>query len=315
VIDPTESGPLRSGVILGVGSISANEATTSDLDAAARRLKRWYGEMPDSETHSAAGWALRRWHRSIPALDKSINIDRDWQLNSVGMTMVKIPPGTGLHVIRERQPLNRSSTALPVFWLSDCELSRGTFQMFVDDRSVPDSVKPENWMGADIERSPSLEHPVQLVSWVDAVLFCNWLSRRESRKESYVWDGVDWQLVDGAKGYRLPTSAEWEYACRAGTTTQFVSGDDEQFLPGYAVYRSNQTGICGSKMPNPWGVFDVHGNVYEWGQDWCVEKVRRTLCSGAFDYSSTKCRSSNRESNASQYRSFTIGFRVARDVD
>src|SRR5205823_2887430 len=124
-------------------------------------------------------------------------------------------------------------------------------------------------------RSPSPEHPVQCVSWIDAVLFCNWLSQREHRSQAYVRDSSGWQLVPGAGGYRLPTEAEWEHACRAGTTTEYISGDDERFLGSYAVYLSNQTAICGSRMPNPWGLFDVHGNVYEWCQDWLIQDRER----------------------------------------
>ena len=312
-MDGSGSGAFRSGVVLGIGSIPTDDLPPSDVDAAAQRLARWYSDLPDSGTHSAVGWALRRWQRPLPELDVSIDATRGWQVNSVGMTMVKVPPAGSELATGPQLPKESSTAQQQGFWLSDREISIRCFQTFMDDPACPEGAKPVNWTGADPARSPSPEHPVQSVSWIDAVLFCNWLSQREHRSQAYVWNGSGWQSVPGAGGYRLPTEAEWEYACRAGTTTEYVSGDDERFLGSYAVYLSNQTAICGSKMPNPWGLFDVHGNVYEWCQDWLIQDRERALRSGAFDYSPSLARSSNRQSNRSNYRSFTIGMRVARD--
>ncbi|MEO2017004.1 MAG: SUMF1/EgtB/PvdO family nonheme iron enzyme [Fuerstiella sp.] len=81
-----------------------------------------------------------------------------------------------------------------------------------------------------------------------------------------------WRLIPGANGYRLPTEAEWEYACRAGSTTTFSYGDEESLLDRYAVINSSRTELVGSKLvgsklPNGWGLFDVHGSVYKWCHD------------------------------------------------
>jgi formylglycine-generating enzyme required for sulfatase activity len=91
------------------------------------------------------------------------------------------------------------------------------------------------------------------VCWLDAKAFCDWLSKKEG------------------KAYRLPTEAEWEYACRAGSTGDFCFGDDEARLGEYAWYKANSddtTHPVGQKKPNAWGLYDMHGNVVEWCQDW-----------------------------------------------
>ncbi|WP_295384789.1 formylglycine-generating enzyme family protein [uncultured Thiodictyon sp.] len=94
--------------------------------------------------------------------------------------------------------------------------------------------------------------PVIKVSWADAVAYCVWLTEQTGRT------------------YRLPSEAEWEYACRAGTQTRWSFGDDEQALGDHAWFNGNsggQTHPVGEKRPNPWGLHDLHGNVWEWVQD------------------------------------------------
>jgi formylglycine-generating enzyme required for sulfatase activity len=167
------------------------------------------------------------------------------------------------------------------------------------------------------------------VSWYDAVLYCNWLSGREGREPYYRKEGKEqikqyddttreydaWQLIPAANGYRLPTEDEWEYACRAWTTTAFAFGDDEDMLERYAVYARNQRGSgpnqVGSKLCNAWGLFDMHGNVWEWCQDWNVEGSIRVNRGGGWDYSATNCRSAFRFWNLPVLRDRNLGFRVA----
>ena len=165
------------------------------------------------------------------------------------------------------------------FLLCDREVSVGLFQQFVDDPDYPGKEKAD-WPGALPDISPTADHPAQRVEWNHALLFCNWLSRKEGRKPCYERTGKSWnfsshgpreqwRLIPEADGYRLPSEAEWEYACRAGTVTQYYSfGNDELAANRYAVYGTTRTKICGSKLPNGWGFFDLHGNVMEWCQNW-----------------------------------------------
>ena len=148
--------------------------------------------------------------------------------------------------------------------------------------------------------------PVVCVGFADAVAFCREL---------------------GA-GYRLPSEAEWEYACRAGTTTRFSYGDDPGYtnLTDYAWYEDNSGGRThpvGQKLPNPWGLYDMHGNVYEWCNEWYSSDIEtsvdsayiddsRVLRGGSFNYFPLNLRSAYRSSNSPEYRNYLIGFRISR---
>jgi formylglycine-generating enzyme required for sulfatase activity len=226
------------------------------------------------------------------------------------------------------------------FLLADREVTRAQFQQFIDDPDCPDSEKPKDWPGADAEYSPTEQHPVQKVEWYDAVLFCNWLSRKEGLTPCYERTGEKekdrqgkptpydaWRLISKANGYRLPTEAEWEYACRAGTVTTFSHGDDESLLDRYAVFLSSRTELPGSKLPNGWGLFDVHGNVWErchdrygpFGSDAAVsdpsgpsQRPGRVLRGGSFHVLARSARSANRLVSGPDGRLNNLGFRVAR---
>jgi formylglycine-generating enzyme required for sulfatase activity len=94
------------------------------------------------------------------------------------------------------------------------------------------------------------DYPVGNVSWNDAVAFCDWLTKKERRR------------------YRLPTEAEWEYACRAGSTTRYFFGDDVSQLPLYAFMVSKQHQPMAQVRPNPWGLYHMYGNQWQWTADW-----------------------------------------------
>ena len=107
------------------------------------------------------------------------------------------------------------------------------------------------------------------VSWHDAKAYCKWLSEKTGET------------------YRLPTEAEWEYACRAGTTTKWSFGDDEKELEKYAWYNKNsddKTHPVGEKLPNPWGLYDMHGNVWEWCEDDWADNYKETPRDGSANH-------------------------------
>ena len=157
--------------------------------------------------------------------------------------------------------------------------------------------------------------PVEGVSWWDAVRFCNALSGREGFTPAYYLHGdgggVEWDA--SADGYRLPTEAEWEHACRAGTSGPHYGPLDE-----IAWYRGNsheRVHDVGGKQPNEWGLHDMLGNVWDWCWDLYDSEVYgeyRVLRGGGWFDEHWSCRASARRRSHPTFRVDDVGFRVAR---
>ena len=125
------------------------------------------------------------------------------------------------------------------------------------------------------------------------------------------------ELNPAANGFRLPTEDQWEYACRASTTTAFSFGDDEEMLDRYAVFVKNAkqgAGKVGFKLCNAWGLFDMHGNVWEWCQDWYTGGTDRVDRGGSWDFPAARCQSASCSGARPNFRSDYLGFRVAAAV-
>jgi formylglycine-generating enzyme required for sulfatase activity len=173
-------------------------------------------------------------------------------------------------------------------------------------RSVMGSV-PSNWQDDD--------RPVEQVSWHEAIEFCRKLSALPAE-------------VQAGRVYRLPTESEWEYACRAGTTTRYSFGDAEGKLGEHGWFDTNsggETHPVGKKRPNPWGLYDMHGNLFEWCSDWFgryptvavtdpqgpsggSERVSR---GGCWISPAGYCRSAQRCWDDPSYQLYFVGFRIA----
>ena len=144
--------------------------------------------------------------------------------------------------------------------------------VFYLDRYAVTQELYEKVMGVNPSKRKEKKNPVERLQWTDAVRFCNKCSEQEGLTPCY--DLTTWKCNFDADGYRLPTEAEWEYACRAGGTTKYCFGDDEAKLPSYAWFKPHSQGRpqpVGQKLANRWGLFDMHGNVWQWCNDWYSE--------------------------------------------
>jgi formylglycine-generating enzyme required for sulfatase activity len=240
--------------------------------------------------------------------------------------MVFIPPGT----FRMGSPTNEvdrwddegPQTAVTIsrgYWMGKYLVTQGDYLALTGNN--PSYFTTNDWYGNPIP--PDLTRPVEQVSWFDATAYCAQLTQRERAAGRIATNSV----------YRLPTEAEWEYACRAWTSTRFSYGDDTGYtnLTDYAWYYDNSGGMThpvGQKLPNPWGLYDMHGNVFEWCQDWygtypgaiAVDpqgpatgsyRVIRGGRWGAWGHVAWDCRSASRDDyGAPDIRDSYVGFRV-----
>ena len=176
--------------------------------------------------------------------------------NSIGMKLALIPSGKFTmgsprnEQDRTRDELQHEVVLSKDYYLGVTEVTQYQFREVMDTN--PSFFQDERIHGN------TANHPVEQVTWKDAVEFCRRLSALSEERKA-------------GRAYRLPTEAEWEYACRAGTKTAYHFGDDRKFLSEYAWYGSNskgQTQPVQEKKPNAWGLCDMHGNVSEWCSDW-----------------------------------------------
>jgi formylglycine-generating enzyme required for sulfatase activity len=224
--------------------------------------------------------------------------------------MVWIPPGTFRMGTPTNDP-NVTPNELPQFivtltrgfWLSRFEVTQSDYQNLM-------CINPGGFTG-------NLNRPVERASWDDAMEYCSRLTQRERQAGR----------LPGTHVYRLPSEAEWEYAARAGTTTWFSFGNDSSLLGSYAWYNGNSgatTHPIGERMPNPWGLNDIHGNVFEWCWDWIVTApseptpdfvgstngAYHAIRGGAWSFPAAYCRSSWRIGYSPDARTSNVGFRI-----
>jgi formylglycine-generating enzyme required for sulfatase activity len=226
------------------------------------------------------------------------------------LEMMPIPAGSfvmGSPVDEEgRDDVEGPQTTVTItkpFWLGKTEVTQSQWRAVMGNT-------PSSFKGDDL--------PVETVSWDDAVAFCEKLNEM---KRDTVPDGYH---------YTLPTEAQWEYACRAGTTTRFSYGNDTGYsqLGSYAWNKANSSGKThpvAEKLPNGLGLYDMHGNVWEWCLDWYGDYQGgsitdpqgpqsgpdRVYRGGCWRDSARLCRSANRNWNWPDLTYFGLGFRVA----
>jgi serine/threonine protein kinase/formylglycine-generating enzyme required for sulfatase activity len=365
---------IRRALLLSLGEFGAKALTPEDRKALLPTLRELYRTAPDPGLHAAAEWLLRQWkeaawleetneawaeakqqrlkrlERIEQELKKETGKDQArWYVNGQGQTLVVIPgpvefwmgsgpaeegragsPG-GNEELRHWQRIGRS------FAIASKEVTVEQFLRFRKDHPV------------DRRAAPSGDCPVNNVMWFDAAAYCNWLSKQEGiPKEQWCYEpNKEGKYDQGMKmaadylqrtGYRLPTDAEWEFACRAGAATRYCFGESDELLPRYAWYQKNsqnRTWPVGSLKPSDLGLFDMHGNDWEWCQEarkpygtggdgkatGDIEDVAavtngadRVVRGGSFPDEAPNGRSAVRGPLVPAHRSGNVGFRPARTL-
>jgi formylglycine-generating enzyme required for sulfatase activity len=266
-------------------------------------------------------------------------------MGSNGLEFDRAPFGETLRQVR-----------LSAFYLSAKTVSVGEFRRFAEETGHVSTAEAEggalayndrgewefraggNWRNPGFAQGD--DHPVVNVSWFDAVRYCNWLSAKEGLRPAYTVSGVNVSWDKTANGYRLPTEAEWEYACRAGTTGPFFTGTRistaQANYNGNLPYHTGNRGLfrktttpAGSFPPNEWGIYDMHGNVWEWCWDYnSIPRASSTVIvnpsgdvtgtsrinrGGAWASAGNWLRSAARDSDLPETASGNLGFRLARN--
>jgi serine/threonine protein kinase/formylglycine-generating enzyme required for sulfatase activity len=342
---------IQRALLLSLGGFGLDRLPPVERQDLLPRLLRVYRDDPDPGLHGAAAWLLRQWHAGdqLRAIDKELAIGkvlgrRQWYVNGQGQTMVIVPrPGEfwmGEGPEKHRRLIDHG------FAIASREVTVEQFRRSLRTNPVAKKEFDANapMLGAS---APDDDCPVLLVSWYQAAEYCNWLSKQEGlpEKEWCYEPNKDGRFADGMKlapnywqrtGYRLPTEAEWEFACRAGAATAYSFGDPEELLGKYAWYHLNSSGRShpGAQLkPNDLGLFDMHGNAWEWCQDRyrpyptgqhnkaaeynddhlsVKDRELRRLRGGAFTNELVNARSAARAGIEAAIRTGHVGFRPAR---
>jgi formylglycine-generating enzyme required for sulfatase activity len=275
-----------------VGLVSVGEETFAILKVNPRIA------LPATQPSVAGG------SEKVPAIRDALPAEEVMEsiTNSIGIKLNKIPAGTFMmgDANGQRDETPHEVTLTQPFYLGVTEVTNAQW------KAVMGNV-PSNWKDDEL--------PVEQVSWGDVVSFCKKLSSLPAERAA-------------GRVYRLPTEAEWEYACRAGTSTSYSFGNDESLLGDFAWLYENagsRAHAVGQKQPNAWGLYDMHGNVWEWCSDWfgdypggavsdpqgVASGSPRVNRGGSWNFSARSCRSAIRRRLNPWYRFNDLGFRLA----
>lgn len=355
---------LSKGRDTALAALAAEDLKSPETDAARLKLgDAWWDQAAQADAREKESMLLRSgyWYQQLDAIEQPLvrtKVEnrlaqiaklgralpglavKNTIINSIGMRLVLIPAGEflmgstpeqiGPDVEDARQkPKDVSEWAL-IRYLSEmprhavrisrpfhmgmCEVTQHEYEAVMGVN--PSSFSAKGKRAAAVAGQDTSRHPVDSVSWEDAVEFCRRLSLLPKE-------------LAARRVYRLPTEAEWEYACRAGSTTKWTTGDDPQALDGDAWLATTSQGTThpvGQKKPNAWGLHDMHGNVTERCLDWFAKDYygksppvdpmgppngsSRIMRGGGYTNIGSLCRSAFRNTSGTRGGDDYIGFRV-----
>jgi len=365
---------IRRALILGLGEFDEKALSLVDRTAWLPKLQEKYRTDPDPGIHAAAEWVLRHWKHEdwLKQVNEELakdNVQRDrldriqkklseddgkcssqWYVTGQGQTMVVIPgpveflmgsPTTRSLGSTHDEPQHRKR----IDW---------NFAISSKEVTVEQYLRFQKAKWYLIQFASTEDCPMNSLIWFDAVSYCNWLSEREGiPKEQWCYEpNTEGKYESGMtmtsdylqrSGYRLPTEAEWEYACRAGSEMQYSFGEPVGLLSRYGWYEDNSSQKSritshpvGSLKPNDLGMFDMHGNLNEWCQNLFkpftktlndkagpdsetvdakkVDEGHRVLRDGSFGENASSLISTMRSPAVPHFINNYLGFRPARTL-
>jgi formylglycine-generating enzyme required for sulfatase activity len=357
LFDPEVS--KQRALIMALGTYAADEIPSDGRQPVIAKLVDLYRNDPDAGIHGAAELTLRRWkhEEKIKAIDEELKQlkdsgERRWFINREGQTFAVINGPVEFVMRSPKSDLERSEgeseERLAIarrFAIATKEVSVEQFRRFIDANK---KFAPDNGTEIALRQYSPLPHcPWIGASWYTAAAYCNWLSEVEglphdqwcyltNRKGLYAEGMTIPADVLHRSGYRLPTEAEWEYSCRAGTVTSRYYGVSPELLGKYAWYQANsreRTWPVGSLLPNDLGLFDILGNVFEWcldekdtgsaraqkahrdefpGEEEVTMSRERICRGGMYTVLAQNVYSSARAADKPDFESIYDGFRIAR---
>lgn len=271
----------KRALILCLGEYFSDALPNNEWQPIVDSLLRLYETDPDAGIHSAADWTLRQWNEAakLREIDRRLSMavtpGHGWFINSQHQTLAVVRGPTDGWTGSARNEINQA----PNEKLRHVCIPR-SFAIGTKDVTVAQFHSFATPASENLTRlySPNQDGPVIAVTWFEAAQYCRWLSEQENVPEDQMCFPPRDQIRDGMqlppgylsrRGYRLPTEAEWEYACRTGTITSRFYGSSDDLLGNYAWYVAtshDHTMPVGRLQPNDLGLFDIYGNVWQWCQ-------------------------------------------------
>jgi formylglycine-generating enzyme required for sulfatase activity/tetratricopeptide (TPR) repeat protein len=303
-LDRASDPAIQGALLLSLGELG-EKITPDQRQALLPRLQDLYRTAADPGLHAAAEWLLRQWQdgawlqatNQAWASDKPEQVKRlqtieqeltketgkdetRWYVNGQGQTLVVVPGPVEFWIGSPPTEEARAGGFLGTQEQRHWQGIGRSFAIASKKVTVEEFLRFNKTQPFLQQFASSNDCPINNVTWYDAAAYCNWLSEREGLpKEQWCYEpNREGNYAPGMKmaanylqrtGYRLPTEAEWEFACRAGAVTRFYFGESEELLPRYAWYQKNspnKSRPVGLLKPNGLGLFDMLGNNWEWCQ-------------------------------------------------